>query len=774
MKKIVAVLLVAISLLFSINFAFADSVPLSSTQWVLPSNGFGGGSRANSVDTVLPYSDMASLLSSVNSGLKSGAYSGFTGKARISYTGSFYFITLVSDGDTYWLCNGSGGRYRTEPENITTDSTTTTPSTNAPTTTPSTTEAGNGANGTYIPTHSAASNDTGLLRQIAQYTHEIWFWADLINDNLRDVRRYLFMVYSNVGRFVDGMNNITKGIYRQIDLLSGYLPRLDDIYNRLFQIQSAAWASVDVENRLLYSLEGLASNISGVIVDGAVKVTSSPDPAVAEAITGIQNTLTSVISNGKVLVDNSDVVSAIQSIPAYDDSALVSAVTTISNQITEQFGEYDSAYAFPNFYGQSTSNNKTISGVLPSAFSSINPGSRKLLYSPSSTLTLSKELLYTGSGTRQSVFCVPYTDLTYGLGYRLDYKFWFPSTQTSSRVETVQYPKVSLTDYSGRTLTKNAYTGSVRVPPRSNYAYASSYYFPRWDASGNWLGWSGLNDTFQWTSSDYEPSKRVYLTPPESGTYYIYGTSDAAIPVVYASRFTGFLQSQTDRVVNAVGSIPAPTDYTTQLTAVTGRMDDILAQLQSTSGSATCEHTYSQHMEQEATCILPGLMISTCSKCGDSSSEIVDPLGHDWQCTSHVDAVTDPDTGEETSSAYDIYTCSRCGDTYEDHTGTGAPDEDYSNTTISQLVVKVFSKLGTFAGKLLGSVVHLFDKAVNAVDDLASKFNDYVEQIKGFGENYPIWLSGFWGIIPAELQVALTFAVICMALGVVGKKLFFS
>lgn len=774
MKKIVAVLLVAISLLFSINFAFADSVPLSSTQWVLPSNGFGGGSRANPVDTVLPYSDMASLLSSVNSGLKSGAYSGFTGKARISYTGSFYFITLVSDGDTYWLCNGSGGRYRTEPENITTDSTTTTPSTNAPTTTPSTTEAGNGANGTYIPTHSAASNDTGLLRQIAQYTHEIWFWADLINDNLRDVRRYLFMVYSNVGRFVDGMNNITKGIYRQIDLLSGYLPRLDDIYNRLFQIQSAAWASVDVENRLLYSLEGLASNISGVIVDGAVKVTSSPDPAVAEAITGIQNTLTSVISNGKVLVDNSDVVSAVQSIPAYDDSALVSAVTTISNQITEQFGEYDSAYAFPNFYGQSTSNNKTISGVLPSAFSSINPGSRKLLYSPSSTLTLSKELIYTGSGTRQSVFCVPYTDLTYGLGYRLDYKFWFPSTQTSSRVETVQYPKVSFTDYSGRTLTKNAYTGSVRVPPRSNYAYASSYYFPRWDASGNWLGWSGQNDTFQFSSSSYEPSKRVYLTPPESGTYYIYGTSDTAIPVVYASRFTGFLQSQTDRVVNAVGSIPAPTDYTSQLTAVTGRMDDILAQLQSTSGSATCEHTYSQHMEQEATCILPGLMISTCSKCGDSSSEIVDPLGHDWQCTSHVDAVTDPDTGEETSSAYDIYTCSRCGDTYEDHTGTGAPDEDYSNTTISQLVVKVFSKLGTFAGKLLGSVVHLFDKAVNAVDDLASKFNDYVEQIKGFGENYPIWLSGFWGIIPAELQVALTFAVICMALGVVGKKLFFS
>ena len=752
-----------------------------------------------------------------------------------------------------YFSDGNGSIFYAQlPDNGKEPGSSTVPSTNAPTTTPSTTEAGNGANGTYIPTHSAASNDTGLLRQIAQYTHEIWFWADLINDNLRDVRRYLFMVYSNVGRFVDGMNNITKGIYRQIDLLSGYLPRLDDIYNRLFQIQSAAWASVDVENRLLYSLEDLASNISGVIVDGAVKVTSSPDPAVAEAITGIQNTLTSVISNGKVLVDNSDVVSAIQSIPAFDDTELldrvgtiveqidtlsrkidlnyfpnmygkvtsiadtlgntnkhlitanrktteiidmltaavdvdtgkllvadtgmISAVTTISNQITEQFGEYDSTYSFPNFSssGQSVVNNKIVSGVLPSAFTSINPGTRKLLYSPSGTLTLLKSSLYAGGGTCSHVTGSPYFDSTYGVGYCLQFEFRFSSSQSTNRYETVQFPQVSFTDYSGKSLTLSAHSGSVLVRSYSRYAYVYRYYFPRWDASGNWLGWSGQNDTFQWTSSTYEPSKRVYLTPPESGTYYIYGTSDTAIPVVYASRFTGFLQSQADRVVNAVGSIPAPTDYTSQLTAVTGRMDDILAQLQSTSGSATCEHTYSQHMEQEATCILPGLMISTCSKCGDSSSEIVDPLGHDWQCTSHVDAVTDPDTGEETSSAYDIYTCSRCGDTYEDHTGTGAPDEDYSNTTISQLVVKVFSKLGTFAGKLLGSVVHLFDKAVNAVDDLASKFNDYVEQIKGFGENYPIWLSGFWSIIPAELQVALTFAVICMALGVVGKKLFFS
>lgn len=573
-------------------------------------------------------------------------------------------------------------------------------------------------------------------------------------------------IWNNYGLFYSTSNRVLFCAQVNTDL------SLDNCLTQLRLIQTNV---VTIKNNLVNTI---GSNLESLLTT-------------CNTISTKLDTLTSVISNGKVLVDNSDVVSAvqsipafddtdiitaIQSIPAYDDSALVSAVTTISDQITEQFGEYDSTYSFPNFSssGQSAANNKTVSGVLPSAFTSINPGTRQLLYSPSGTLILPKRVLYNGGGDCKNVYCTPYIHQTYGLGYRLEFLFRFSRIQNTPRTETVQFPQVSFTDYSGETLTLSGHSGTVRVSPHRDVVSSYLYYFPRWDASGNWLGWSGLNDTFQWTSSTYEPSERVYLTPPESGTYYIYGTSDAAIPVVYASRFTGFLQSQTDRVVNAVGSIPAPTDYTSQLSAVIGRMDDILAQLQSTSGSATCEHTYSQHMEQEATCILPGLMISTCSKCGDSSSEIVDPLGHDWQCTSHVDAVTDPDTGEETSSAYDIYTCSRCGDTYEDHTGTGAPDEDYSNTTISQLVVKVFSKLGTFAGKLLGSVVHLFDKAVNAVDDLASKFNDYVEQIKGFGENYPIWLSGFWGIIPAELQVALTFAVICMALGVVGKKLFFS
>ena len=229
-----------------------------------------------------------------------------------------------------------------------------------------------------------------------------------------------------------------------------------------------------------------------------------------------------------------------------------------------------------------------------------------------------------------------------------------------------------------------------------------------------------------------------------------------------------------DITVTASGDVVVNSkDYTNPLNDIITRMDTIIDLLQNTSGNTACEHTYEQDMTTDANCTLPGLLVSTCSKCGDSYSEIVDPLGHDWKCTGHITAVTDPETGEETSAAYDIYTCSRCGDTYKDYSGEGAP-EDHSNTSISRLIVELFSRLGKLAGSLVGFVVNVFDKALTSVDDLISKFNGYTEQITSFGGTYPEWLGGLWGILPSDLQVALTFAVVCMAVALVGKKLVFS
>ena len=233
----------------------------------------------------------------------------------------------------------------------------------------------------------------------------------------------------------------------------------------------------------------------------------------------------------------------------------------------------------------------------------------------------------------------------------------------------------------------------------------------------------------------------------------------------YSASFQGWLSDQ-------LGSLHLGGE--TDLSTVTSRLDTIIKELQSGSGDTACSHTYQQEATQEATCILPGLLVSTCTKCGESYSEIVAALGHDWKCTDHVEAVKDAETGEVLQSGYDIYTCSRCGDSYKDYSGSGAPEDDYGDSSISKLVVRLFSKLGTLAGKLISSIIKLFDKLLSGVDQIITRFNELTAQITGFGGEYPTWLSGFWGILPQELQLALSFAVLCMALGIVGKKLLFT
>lgn len=231
------------------------------------------------------------------------------------------------------------------------------------------------------------------------------------------------------------------------------------------------------------------------------------------------------------------------------------------------------------------------------------------------------------------------------------------------------------------------------------------------------------------------------------------------------------LSGITTRLDSIIGNLPGSSS--SDLTSVTTRLDTIIEQLQTTSGESGCDHTYTQDVTQAPTCILPGLQVSTCSQCGDSYSEILAALGHDWQCTSHVEAVTDPDTGEVTQSGYDIYTCSRCGDTYNDYAGDGAPS-DYGDTSLSKIIVKLFSKLGTFAGKIISWIIGLFDKMLSGLNDIITRFSDLTAQITGFGGDYPTWLSGFWGILPQEFQLALTFSFVCVFIGVIGRKLFFA
>ena len=313
----------------------------------------------------------------------------------------------------------------------------------------------------------------------------------------------------------------------------------------------------------------------------------------------------------------------------------------------------------------------------------------------------------------------------------------------------------------------------------SNTAYCCGY---QTDADGNLyptlpIPYDSAAAIVERLNTDYVNKKitTISRTGSTSSGYLRHAsiTSKGYISVVLTNGYTYYLCDD----ANVLYIVDSSSNYGSRanesLLGVSSRLDAIIALMQATGGEYTCQHTYTQEMEQEATCILPGLMVFTCSKCGNSYSEIVGALGHDWVLSEHVEEVTDPDTEEVTQSAYDVYTCSRCGQSYEDHSGDGAPT-DYGETSIAKIIVKLFAKLGTLAGKIIGWIVDLFTKTLGGINDLFTRFTELTTQITSFGGDYPTWLTGFWGTLPQELQLMLTFAFLCVFVGVIGKKLFFS
>mgnify|MGYP002586185801 CR=1 FL=1 len=213
-------------------------------------------------------------------------YPGFHGYATIVYTGSFYYIQMVQDGDTYWLCNSDGGRYRTRAEYKSGDTPTTVPSTTPPSIdNHESTESDN----TYISDPTSPSNSTTELNAINRLVQFTFSQIKAIHGLWRtNIKMYNIQIKlrSLMWNMIDGINNITKGIYKQVDLFDAYLPRLDDIYNRLSNIGAASWSSVDVQGRILSNVSGIAFRLDALVTN----------------TDGINARLDSVISNGVVQV----------------------------------------------------------------------------------------------------------------------------------------------------------------------------------------------------------------------------------------------------------------------------------------------------------------------------------------------------------------------------------------------------------------------------------------------------------------------------------------
>lgn len=274
MKKLVFGLCVAVSLVLSVGCAFA-TVDISQTHWKLPDRGFSGGSRVYPVDTVLTYTDLSALRNSLNDSMQSRS-------AQLTYSGSFYFITMVRDGDIYWLCNGNGGRYRTAVE-----------STDEPSSTVSNfnqtiinNSSGSASGSTGSPSVSSSWQEKELLGKIYE---KLWFineWLQITKDWVKEVNYNVKNVNTNIN------NNVVPALVAINENLSSMLT---DTVSRLSSIQSASWASVDAENRILSTLTGIGNQLASVIRNGQIQVNTSPLEARLDKLISMYSKVNSVV-----------------------------------------------------------------------------------------------------------------------------------------------------------------------------------------------------------------------------------------------------------------------------------------------------------------------------------------------------------------------------------------------------------------------------------------------------------------------------------------------
>lgn len=274
MKKLVFGLLVAVSLVLSVGCAFA-TVDISQTHWKLPERGFSGGSRVYPVDTVLTYTDLSALRNSLNDSMQSRS-------AQLTYSGSFYFITMVRDGDIYWLCNGNGGRYRTADESTDEPSSTV----NNFNQTIINNSSGSASGSTGSPYVSSSWQEKELLGKIYE---KLWFineWLQITKDWVKEVNYNVKNVNTNIN------NNVVPALVAINKNLSSMLT---DTVSRLSSIQSASWASVDAENRILSTLTGLGNQLGSVIRNGQIQVNTSPIEARLDKLISMYSKVNSVV-----------------------------------------------------------------------------------------------------------------------------------------------------------------------------------------------------------------------------------------------------------------------------------------------------------------------------------------------------------------------------------------------------------------------------------------------------------------------------------------------
>lgn len=115
-----------------------------------------------------------------------------------------------------------------------------------------------------------------------------------------------------------------------------------------------------------------------------------------------------------------------------------------------------------------------------------------------------------------------------------------------------------------------------------------------------------------------------------------------------------------------------------------------------------CKHDWQETIDTAPTCLEGGHASYTCSKCGETYEQNLAAKGHDWKVIEHVNMVYNSD-GTVATQGHTLYQCSVCGEQWYTDTGAPPPDVSGSSTIIAWLTnfqTWLDGKFGLFVDKL--------------------------------------------------------------------------
>ena len=252
----------------SVTAAYAYTIRRIPSFWFDGKNVFyaeGVSPRQSSYTSVsIGYDNLASLVYYCNeNGLSTtlaynsslGVYVGWV------YDDAFKITSLGVSLASGLLCNSDGKIYTAERENSTSVTV------NNFNQTIINNSSGSASGSTGSPYVSSSWQEKELLGKIYE---KLWFineWLQITKDWVKEVNYNVKNVNTNIN------NNVVPALVAINKNLSSMLT---DTVSRLSSIQSASWASVDAENRILSTLTGIGNQLGSVIRNGQLQVNTSP------------------------------------------------------------------------------------------------------------------------------------------------------------------------------------------------------------------------------------------------------------------------------------------------------------------------------------------------------------------------------------------------------------------------------------------------------------------------------------------------------------------